>query len=70
MKNYLFRSVHCGSAGKKPDIVCEDVGSIPRLAQWAKDLALGHRYSSDLMLLWLWYRPAAAALTLPLAQVL
>ena len=29
----------------------EDGGSIPDLAQWVKDLVL----------LWLWYRPAAAA---------
>ena len=29
----------------------EDVGSMPDLTQWVKDLAL----------LWLWYRPAAAA---------
>ena len=30
----------------------EDTGLIPGLAQWVKDLAL----------LWLWHRPAAAAL--------
>ena len=28
---------------------------------------LGHRHGLDLALLWLWYRPAAAALILPLA---
>ena len=35
----------------------EDVGLIPGLDQWVKDLAL----------LWLWCRPAAAALIGPLA---
>ena len=34
----------------------EDLGSIPGLSQWVKDLAL----------LWLWCRPAAAALIRPL----
>ena len=51
----------------------EVVGSIPGLAQWVEDLALsmscgvGHRCGSDLVLLWLWCRPAAAALIPPLA---
>ena len=35
----------------------EDMGSIPGLAPWVKDLAL----------LWLWCRPAAAAPITPLA---
>ena len=35
----------------------EDVGSIPGRTQWVEDLTL----------LWLWCRPAAAALILPLA---
>ena len=43
----------------------EDGGSIPGLAQWAKDLAvscsIGHRHGSDLTLLWLWCRLVAAA---------
>ena len=36
--------------------ICEDVHSIPGLAQWVKDLVL----------LWLWYRPASAAPIWPL----
>ena len=35
----------------------EIAGSIPSLAQWVKDLVL----------LWLWYRPAAVAVIRPLA---
>ena len=35
----------------------EDSGSIPGLTQWVKDLVLP----------WMWHRPAAAALTQPLA---
>ena len=45
----------------------EDVSSIPGLPQWvtgsgvAMSYSVGHRSSSDLALLQLWYRPAAAA---------
>ena len=49
----------------------EDMDSIPDLTQWVKDPALpqaiGHRLSSDPKFLWLWHRPVAAALILPLA---
>ena len=52
--------------------VSEDAGSIPSLTQWFKNLALlqavaiGRRCRSDLALLWLWCKPAAAALIQPL----
>ena len=32
-------SSHCGSAGKGPNILCEDTGSSPGLPQWVKDPA-------------------------------
>ena len=47
----------------------EDVGLIPGLAQWAS-CGIGHRCGSDLVLLWLWCRVAAAALIQPPAQEL
>ena len=50
-------SSHCGSEVTNPTSLHEDKGWIPGLAQWVKDLAL----------LWLWCRPAAAALGPPLA---
>ena len=46
----------------------EEVGLIPGLAQWVKGSSIavscgvGHRHSSDWVLLWLWHRLAAAAL--------
>ena len=57
------RTQHC---------LCEDVGSIPGLAQCVKDpvvasYGVGHRCILDPMWLWLWHRPATAALIQPLA---
>ena len=54
----------------------EDVGSIPGLPQWVKrsgiasSCSVGCRGGSDLALLWLWCRLAAAAPIQPLAQEL
>ena len=50
----------CLSGLRTQHSVCEDVGSIPGLSQWVKDLVL----------LWLWHRLAAAARIRPLAQEL
>ena len=52
----------------------EVAGSIPGLPQWVKDpgsgvavsCSVGHRCSSDLMLLWLWRSPVAVTLIIPL----
>ena len=52
---------------KNPASIHEDVGLIPGLAQWMKGFgaavscSIGHGYSSDLALLWLWHRLAATA---------
>ena len=51
-KKIQFWIFHCGTAETNPTSVHEDSGLIPGLAQWAGDLAL----------LWLWHRPATAAL--------
>ena len=58
---------------KNPAGIHGDVGSIPGLGQWLKDLVLavncgvGYRRGSDLRLLWLWCRLAAATPIQPLA---
>ena len=48
----MVASFHCGSAVWNLTSIREDVGSIPGLALWVEDLVL----------LWLWCRPEAAAL--------
>ena len=57
VKKVRTRSSHCGSAVRNLTRIHEDVGLIPGLAQWVKDLVLQ----------WLWCRPAAVALIQPLA---
>ena len=53
----------CGSAVMNPTNTHENVNSIPGpIQQLALSCSVGCRCSSDLVLLWLWHRPAAAAL--------
>ena len=57
-----------------PTSIYEDADSIPHPAQRIKHLVLpvscgvGHRCSLDLVVLWLWCRPPAAALIRPLTS--
>ena len=70
-RNILARSSHCGSAVTNLTVVHEVTDSIPGLTQWVRVIpvscCVGHRCGSDPGLLWLWCRPAAAALIWPLA---
>ena len=56
-----------------PTRIHENVGLVPGLAQCVKganvvaSFSVGHRHSLDVVLLWLWCRPAAVALIQPLA---
>ena len=65
----MYWTSHHGSAVMNPIRIHEDLGSIPFLNQWVKDLVsynVGHRLGLDPKLLWLWCRPAAEAPIPPL----
>ena len=67
IKRCISESSHCGSGVMNWTSIHEDTGSIPGLAQWVKGSSIlmscdvGRRHCLDPALLWLWYRPAAAA---------
>ena len=66
LKNLTNRSFHHGSVVNAPKIH-EDMGRslalLSGLRIWCcVNSSVGSRHGSDLALLWLWYRPAAAAL--------
>ena len=73
IKKKKNKSSHCASAVTHLTSIPEDEGSIPDLAQWVKEASVavsfgvGRRFGSDLVLQWLWCRPAAAAAIHPLA---
>ena len=50
-KNSLIGSSYCGAMETNPTSIPVDANLTPGLAQWVQDPAL----------LWLWYKPAAAA---------
>ena len=60
-----------GTVETNPTSIHEDVGLIPGSVGWGSRVAMscgvGCRLGLDSELLWLWYRPAAAALIRPLA---
>ena len=67
LRQFYIWSSHRSSAVTNLTRIHEDAGLIPGLTQWVKgsgiamSCGVGQRQSSDLMLLWLWCRPAAAA---------